>query len=229
MTQTTTHQPVRTDRPSPPTRAWALAGACAPALSFIGVHVMHPPGAPEHMTDAQVVEWITPAAGRIVAGGTLGLISCMLLLLFARGWYGELVGWGAPHWAAGLADTSITTTAAALAVGALLQVTAGLTSLPSEATGQPSLAATLVNLYGALATGAWVLLAPAVWAGLCTIRRGRRWAAALSIAGSIALVLCLALPPVSWAPAGVWLIAMSLGCLATSSTQRVRESEMRGR
>ena len=228
MTQTTTHQPVRTGRPFPPPRAWALAGVCAPLLSFIGVHVMHPPGAPEHMTDAQVVDWITPDAGRIVAGGSLGLISCMLLLLFARGWYGQLVGWGAPHWAAGLADTSITVAAAVLGVGALLQVTAGLTSLPSEATGQPSLAATLVNLYGPLAVGAWVLLAPAVLAGLCTIRRGPRWAALLSMVGSLALVLCLALPPVSWAVAGAWLLAVSLGCLATS-TQRGRESEIPGR
>lgn len=216
MTQTTTHTPALTSGAYPPRRVWALAGACTPVLSFIGVHVMHPPGAPEHMTDAQVLDWITPAAARIAAGGSLGLVSCMLLLLFARGWHARLLDWGAPHWAAGLAEASISVTAAALCVGALLQVTAGLSSLPSEDTGQPSLAATLVNLYGALAVGAWVMLAPAALAGLCTIRRGPRWAALLSAIGGASILLCLALPPVSWAVAGVWMIATSVGCLATS-------------
>ena len=140
----------------------------------------------------------------------------MLLLLFARGWHGKLLEWGAPAWAAALAEASILVTTAALSVSALLHVTAGLSSLPSVQTGQPSLAATLVNLYGALAVGAWVMLAPAALAGLGTIRRGPRCAALLSAIGGASILLCLALAPVSWTVAGMWMITTSLGCLATA-------------
>jgi hypothetical protein len=120
-------------------------------LSFVGVHLMHPPGAPEHMTDAAVAAWIAPAAKQISAGGSLGILACLLLLVFAQGWSARLGAWGTPAWAGRLAVASMSITAAALGVGALLQVTAGLSALPSENTTEPSLAATLVNLYGALA------------------------------------------------------------------------------
>ena len=203
----------------PPVRVWAGAGVAAPLLSFIGVHVMHPPGAPEHMTDAQVRDWITPAAGQITVGGCLGLVVCMMLLAFAQGWSGQLVDWGTPPWAARVASTSITVAAAVLGMSALLQVTAGLSSLPSERIGELSLVATLLNLYGALALGAWILLAPAVLAGLLALSRLPRWAAAVSVIATLPVLLCLALPPVSWGVIGAWLIAVSTGCLANTPTR----------
>ena len=56
--------------------------------------------------------------------------------------------------------------------GSLLHITAGLSSLPSERTGRLSLAATVLNLCGALAVGGWLLLAPGVLVGLSVIRSG---------------------------------------------------------
>jgi hypothetical protein len=82
---------------SPPLAAWSLAGVAAAVLSFIGVHVMHPPGAPEHMTDAEVDALITPAAVQIAAGGSLGVLACLLLLLFAQGWAAQLTRWERRH------------------------------------------------------------------------------------------------------------------------------------
>lgn len=204
---------------SPPRGLWAPAGATAAVLSFIGVHVMHPPGAPEHMTDAQVVAWITPAATQIAAGGSLGLLACLLLLAFGQGWSAQLHAWGTPAWASQLAGTSITVTAATLGVGTLLQVIAGLSYLPSENTTQPSLAATLVNLYGGLTTSAWALLLPAVLAGFGARRAGPRWAVVVAALSTTTVALSVALPPIAWAPAGAWLITISIGRLVTSDAR----------
>src|SRR5689334_21102311 len=110
MTGTLPSEDLATRPVGPPSALWAPAGGAAAVLSFVGVHVLHPAGAPEHMTDAQVVAWVTPAAPRIAAGGSLGLLACLLLLVFAQGWSGLLQVAGAPRWAARLAEASITTT-----------------------------------------------------------------------------------------------------------------------
>lgn len=205
---------------SPPRRLWAAAGGAAAVLSFTGVHLMHPPGAPEHMSDAEVVAWITPSATQVAAGGSLGLLACLLLLVFAQGWSAQLASWSAPAWACRLAASSVTTTAAVLGVGALLQVTAGLSALPSENPGQPSLSATLVNLYGAVAVSGWVLLLPAVLAGLASWRRTPRWSRTVCAIAGVGLTACLALPPVSWCVAAGWLLATGLGCLREGPAAR---------
>ena len=220
MTETLPSGATRTDPSSPPVGVWAPSGAAAASLSFVGVHVLHPPGAPEHMTDAEVVAWITPAAKQIAVGGSLGILACLLLLVFAQGWSAQLRTWGAHPWGSRLAEASIGVTAAVLGISALLQVIAGLTALPSENTGQPSLSATLLNLYGGLAGSAWILLLPAVLAGLSASRRGPRWALIVSVGASVTLALGVVLPPLSWAPAAGWLIAVSLGCLITTGAHR---------
>jgi hypothetical protein len=213
----------RTRPQSPPLGVWASAGAAAAVLSFVGVHVMHPPGTPEFMTDTQVAAWIAPAAKQIAAGGSLGLLACLLLLVFAQGWSAQLSAWGAAPWVARLAEASFSVTAAALGIGATLQVAAGLSAL--EKAAEPSLAATLLNLYGILAISAWILLLPAVLAGLLAFRRGPRWVFIVSAVASIMLTLGIALPPVSWGLAGAWLIAVSVGCLSTRAVGQPRHSE----
>lgn len=172
------------------------------------------------MTDAQVRAWIAPAAAQIAAGGSLGILACLLLLVFAQGWSVQLRIAGSPPWAARLADASITITAAALAVGAVLQVIAGLSALPTEHTAQPSLSATLLNLCGGLATSGWILLLPAVLAPFLAPRRQPRSTLVISAVAGIPLVLCLAIPPISWAPAAAWLIAVPIAGLLTSAAVR---------
>jgi hypothetical protein len=105
----------------------------------------------------------------------------------------------------------------------------GLTALPSESIAQPSLAATLVNLYGGLAVSAWILLLPAVLSALVTLqRRAPRWVRAVSAASGLASALCLAVPPMAWAPVGSWLIAVSLGCLVGGRAQASRGGDAPG-
>jgi hypothetical protein len=204
---------------SPAMLASSLAGVAAVVLSFVGVHVMHPAGAPEHMTDAEVNAWIAPAATQIAAGGSLGVLACLLLLLFAQGWGAQLARWGTAPWVTRLAENSVSVTAAVLGTAALLQVVAGLSALPSEDVAQSSLAATLLNLYGGLAGTAWLLLLPAVLAGTAAFRRAPRRMSVICAAAGVALILCLALPPVSWAVAGAWLTAVLLEGLGTSAAE----------
>jgi hypothetical protein len=118
-----------------------------------------------------------------------------------------------------LAEDSVSVTAAVLGVAALLQVLAGLTALPSENVAQPSLAATLLNFYGGLAGTAWLLLLPAVLAGMVAFRRAPRPMSLTSGAAGVALLLCLALPPISWAVAGAWMALVALGCLVTRAAE----------
>ena len=174
---------------------------------------MHPPGAPEHLSDAGVIGWVRSGTAQIWAGGSLSILAAMLLLVFAQGWSEQILRWGAPAWAGPVARLSVTLSAAVVGLSGLLQISAAVGSLPSEHTAEPSLIATLVNLYGNLGVSAWVFLLPASAAGLTARRSHPRWAFIVSVIATIALVTAVVLPPFGWAAGPLWLITISLGCL----------------
>jgi hypothetical protein len=179
----------------------------------MGLHIMHPPGAPEHMSDAQVIGWVRSATAQIWAGGSFSIVAALLLLVFAQGWAAQILSWGAPAWAGSVARMSVALSAAVVALSGLLQISSAMGSLPSEHTAEPSLIATVVNLYGILGVSAWVFLLPAAAAGLIARQNRPRWALIVCVITTIALLSALVIPPLSWATGPLWLITISLGCL----------------
>lgn len=210
MTENLTATDVRT-LPLMPAAVWPLCGVVAVASSFIGLHVMHPPGAPEHMTDAQVLAWAGSGSTQIALGGSLGLIAAVALLAFGEGWAGRLVQWGAAPWTSHLARSSAVATATLLGLASILQVMAGLVATSDESVVQPTLLPTLVSLYGNVNVAVWVLLLPAVAAGVQRRRGVPWWAVVTSSVLGTGLALTILLPPVSWAPAFAWILAIAIG------------------
>ncbi len=213
MTDTLTHLAPPPTRTSPPAVFQAAAGIAAALLTFTGLHSVHPPGAPEHLSDAQVIGWARPATAQLWAGGSFSIVAALLLLVFAQGWAEQTLSWGAPAWAGSVTRMSVALSAAFVGLAGLWQISAAVGSLPSEHTAEPSLIATLVNLYGILGVSAWVFLLPAVATGLIARRNRPRWALVVSLIASIALLSAVVVPFLAWATGPAWLIAISLGCL----------------
>jgi len=107
------------------------------------------------------------------------------------------------------ATYAVVVTAALQALAALVELTAGVVSTPSEATGSVSFLPNLVLLCSSLLVAAWCLVAPVALA-VAMAARASGW---LRICGGIlgvALVLSLSLPFVSWAPAFLLLALVSV-------------------
>jgi hypothetical protein len=202
-----------------PTILWAVAGTAAALLAFAGVHLMHPPGAPEHFTDAQVIAWVRASSAQIWAGGSFSMAAAMLLLVFAQGWATQLDDWGAPTWAAHLARQSITLAATVIALAGILQISCAASAVPSERITEPSLTATLFNLYGTVSVSAWALLLPAVVGGFFTHKPRPRWVPIVTTIAALALAPAIAVPPLAWGTGPAWIILTSAGSAAWRRTQ----------
>jgi hypothetical protein len=195
-----------------PTPVWAISGVTAVVASFIGLHILHPAGVPEHMSDADLTAWAASGATQIMVGGSIGLAATLLLLVFGEGWAEQLTAWGAATWHSQLARSSTVATAALLGLTSILQVMAGLVATPAERVGQVTFLPTVVNLCGNVAVAVWVLLLPAVAVGIRT-ERTPTWLKITSAVLALALTATLALPPVSWAPAHAWILITAIGSL----------------
>lgn len=197
---------------NPPDRSDLLlltTGLSAPALAFAGAHLLHPAGRPEQMPDADIVRWAESAPVTLWIGGTLGLAAALLLLVWGSRFELLLGRWEAPAWCVRTATFAVVVTAALQALAALVELTAGVVSTPSEATGSVYFLPNLVLLCSSLLVTAWCLMAPVALA-VAMAARASGWVRACGWILGVALGLSLALPFVSWAPAFLLVALVSV-------------------
>ena len=181
----------------------AVGGVGIPVLTFAGLHLLHPSGVPEQMDATQITRWASSGSAGLWSGGVLELLSALLLV----GW-AELVLPGSDlgtRWA----RTSLQVTATLLAGAGLLQVTVGIISTPAERLVDREVLPVLFFAYGSVAVAAWCLTAPAFLVASRRRDLPRSVRVMLGVVGLV-VVLTLALPAVSWAPAYVGLVLLGL-------------------
>ena len=190
-------------------RLLPAGGVAIPLLAFAGLHLLHGPGAPEHMSAAQQSVWA--ASGHLWLGGVLVTAAGLAL----------------PAWAAlrypgadaldRTARGSLSALAGLLVLTGLLESSAGIVGSPGERLTNPELLPVLVLLYGQVGVCCWCLAGPAIL--VAASREGpRALRVVLAVLGVLTL-LSLAVPPVSWAPASVGLLV-----LGAAGPSRVRDA-----
>jgi hypothetical protein len=213
MNTTTTTETMNarvTFSPSPLGRGiLAVVGLAVPVVSYVALHVMHPEGRIENMTDPQLAEWAQSGAHMIWAGGALELAVALLMLVFAAGLDERWQHWGASPALRRVGAASFHLVAGLVAICALLQVMTGVIATPEEAQESETLLPVLALLYGNLNVAVWCLLLPAT-AVTAAARRAPTWLRLVSALVALVLAGTLALPFVSWFPAFVWLAALAV-------------------
>ncbi len=105
-------------------------GLGLPLVSFASLHLLHPPGQPEQMTDPQIARWAESGAHQLWIGASLALMTVFLLL--AWGWVvvERLRAWRAPVMLRTVANQAVVVVAAVVAAGVgtprWLRISAGL-------------------------------------------------------------------------------------------------------
>lgn len=192
----------------------AALGPTLCVLSFVGIHVTHPSGQPELMTDSQMIHWVESGAHGIWFGGALSVIAALLLMAWISLLADRLESWSATPLARRLAMIAASTSTGLLALGGLLQISAGILGTPEEHIESASLLPVVTMLYGYLGVSAWCLLAVPACAVLLSAG-APHWLRLASALPTLGLLASLALPPISWGPAFLWVLVVSVP-LATS-------------
>lgn len=183
-------------------------GIAIPALGYVGVHELFP-GSPEHLSDAELVDWAAPHAHSIWLGGSLQVVAAVLLLTWGAMAASRIEDLGRSMYASRILSSSVQVTAALIGLAGLLQVTAGVLATPEEAYGSESVMPVTLLLAPNLSVAAWCFLAPAALA--ITATRAARWLRVVTAVLGILLVASFALPFVAWFIAFILLIIASAG------------------
>jgi len=199
---------------SPRSLALACTTLLIPPTSFVALHVMHPAGRPEQLTDPQLIEWAESGAHQLWAGGVISLIVALTLFRYADLVVDRLRRWDAPGALTTWAGACLRGAATVLAVSAMLQITTGVVATPSEQMASATFLPMTALLYAELYLAAWALMAPAALA-TSVASAAPRWLRGTSLLLGLALVATLALPFVSWFPAFIWMLALGIAELST--------------
>ncbi len=204
--------PTATSTTSWGARLVGLIGLAIPVISFSGLHQLSPAGRPEQMSDAEVAAWAASGATSIWVGGVMQLVAALLLVVLAAEFDSRLRRWGASPVPRRVSEASLVLVAGLAALCGILQVSAGVLGTPAEAYESATLLPIVALLYGNINVAVWCLIVPAAAATAWT-PRAPGWLRVLSAILTVALVLSLALPFVSWAPAFAWLTAVAVAMI----------------
>jgi hypothetical protein len=177
--------------------ATVTLGLGLPLLSFASLHLLHPPGQPEHMTDPEIARWAEAGAHEFWLGGSLSLLTVFLLL--AWGWVAaaRLDAWRSPAMLRAMASHAVVVVAAVVALASIVQVTAAVIATPGEHVGSATLLPVLTLLGGNVNVASWCLLAP-VGVAVASAPLAPLWLRIVSGMLGALLALSVALPFVSW-------------------------------
>jgi hypothetical protein len=199
--------------------AGLVLGLGLPLLSFVSLHVLHPPGRPEPMSDDELAAWARSGAYQLWTGASLGLVTVFLLLAWGVLAVRRLEGWGAPDVLVQVARQGTLLVAALVSVASILQMVAAVVATPSERVGSSTLLPVLVLLGGNVNVAAWCLLAP-VGVAAAAAPGAPRWLRLLAGALSVVLVVTLALPFVSWFPGFLLVAVLAVPAVRQPGSQR---------
>ena len=189
--------------------ATTALGVGLPLLSFASLHLLHPAGQPENMTDTQITRWAESGAHQLWLGGSLGLLSVFLLLAWGVVVANRTEMWETPPGLARAAYHSVTVLAGLVAVASILQVTAAVIATPGERLASSTLLPVLILLAGNVNVASWFVLAP-VGLAVATASGAPRWLRVTAGLLGAVLTACIALPFVSWVFAFVLVILVAV-------------------
>ncbi len=184
-------------------------GLTTPVLAYVAIHILFPSGAPEQLTDAELIAAAASGPRMIWAGGALALVAAMFLVIWASLLSLRLEERACPAWLTRAASGAVTLVAGLVALGGVLQVLVGIVSTPAEAFASESFVPVVTLLYGHINLFAWCLLAPAAFAVVAS--QSPRAVRILSGTLGVILLATVALPPISWLFGFLFLITASLG------------------
>lgn len=184
-------------------------GLGLPLISFASLHLLHPPGQPEHMTDPQIARWAESGAHQLWLGASLALLTVFLLLVWGWVVVERLRAWQAPAMLRTVANHSVVVVAAVVALASIVQVTAAVIATPGEHVSSATLLPVLTLLGGNINVAAWCLLAP-VGIAVAASAGAPRWLRITAGLLGAALALSVALPFVSWAFGFLLVLAVTV-------------------